>query len=124
MIPINKEAWCERYLAQFVDNNTTDSYWSLARLAEDFKFNLEDQPFIIKLFLENVMRNYANNDSVEHNTIVSTIKNLIATQPTGDFEFPYFPSRVLMQDYTGVPAIVDLAAMRDAVAAQGGNAEK
>ncbi|SEL44109.1 aconitate hydratase [Colwellia chukchiensis] len=128
MIPINKAAWCERYLANFVDNSLLKSdspvrYWSLARLAEDFKFNLAEQPFIIKLFLENVMRHYASIDDLAHETVVNTIKQLIANNASANFEFSYLPSRVLMQDYTGVPAIVDLAAMRDAVAAQGGDAK-
>jgi len=129
MIPKSKSKWCERYLAGFIDNetikeNTTLSYWSLARLAEDFKFNLADQPFIIKLFLENVMRHYASGDTIDHKTVVSTIQNLISTTASTNFEFPYFPARVLMQDYTGVPAIVDLAAMRDAIAEQNGDANK
>ena len=76
MIPNNKEAWRKRYLADFVDytpgeNSTTPHYWSLSKLAEDFQFNLDDQPFIIKLFLENVMRHFSS-----HENIVDTIDNL------------------------------------------------
>jgi len=124
VIPNNKEAWRKRYLAHFVDytpgeNSTTPHYWSLSKLAEDFQFNLDDQPFIIKLFLENVMRHFSS-----HENIVDTIDNLIARKRSNNFEFSYFPSRVLMQDYTGVPALVDLAAMRDAITEQGGNAKK
>jgi aconitate hydratase len=124
MIPVNEDAWRKKYLAHFVDNSqdknpTTYRYWSLVKLSEDFDFNLDEQPFIIKLFLENVIRHFTS-----HENIIETINNLISKGLSYDFEFSYFPSRVLMQDYTGVPALVDLAAMRDAIAEQGGDANK
>ncbi|WP_028772010.1 aconitate hydratase AcnA [Shewanella waksmanii] len=121
MIPINKAAWQERYLTRLIDNNKGNKgkiyyYWSLNKLAEDFQFNLDDLPFITKIFLENVLRNCSTNDTFNYQNVVKTIKNIVdSTSPT-NFEFPFFPSRVLMQDYTGVPALVDLAAMRDAIA--------
>jgi len=124
MIPVNEDTWRKKYLAHFVGNNqkknsTTYRYWSLVKLSEDFGFNLDEQPFIIKLFLENVIRHFAN-----HENIVETINNLVSKDLSGGFEFSYVPSRVLMQDYTGVPALVDFAAMRDAIAEQGGDANK
>ncbi len=121
MIPINKAAWQERYLTRLIDNNKDNKgsiyyYWSLNKLAEDFQFNLDDLPFITKIFLENILRNCSTNDTFNYQNVVKTIKNIVdSTSPT-NFEFPFFPSRVLMQDYTGVPALVDLAAMRDAIA--------
>lgn len=121
MIPINKAAWQERYLTRLIDNNKGNKgnifyYWSLNKLAEDFQFNLDDLPYITKIFLENTLRNCSTNDTFHYQNVVKTIKNIVdSTSPT-NFEFPFFPSRVLMQDYTGVPALVDLAAMRDAIA--------
>lgn len=127
MIPINKAAWQERYLTRLIDNNKGNKgnnyyYWSLNKLAEDFQFNLDNLPFITQIFLENFLRNCSTNDTFNYQNVVKTIKNIVdSTSPT-NFEFPFFPTRVLMQDYTGVPALVDLAAMRDAIADKGGDA--
>ena len=127
MIPINKAAWQERYFTHLINNNndeknTVGGYWSLNKLAEDFQFNLNDQPFITKLFLENVLRNCSAHDTFNYQNVVETIKSLVSKVPPANFEFPFFPARILMQDYTGVPALVDLAAMRDAIADKGGDA--
>tara|TARA_R110001583_G_scaffold46761_3_gene146513 strand:+ start:7688 stop:10477 length:2790 start_codon:yes stop_codon:yes gene_type:complete len=122
MIPPDKLAWQQKYLEHFVQHTpgkpvTEQGYWSLVKLAKDFDFNLEEQPFIIKLFLENVMRHFTT-----HSTVVDVINNLTQKEVLTGFEFSYYPSRVLMQDYTGVPALVDLAAMRDAIVKEGGDA--
>lgn len=127
MIPINKAAWQERYLTRLIDNNKGNKgninyYWSLNKLAEDFQFNLDDLPFITKIFLENVLRNCSTNDTFNYQNVVKKIKNIVASTSLANFEFSFFPTRVLMQDYTGVPAIADLAAMRDAIADKGGDA--
>lgn len=79
---------------------------------------VEKLPFTIKVLLENLLRK-------EDGTAVakSDIEAVAAWQPQQDqpAEIAYSPARVLMQDFTGVPAIVDLAAMRDAVADNGGD---
>ncbi len=78
-------------------------------------------PFTIKVLLENLLR---KEDGV---TVTKTdIEAVAGWQPNkaGNSEISFSPARVLMQDFTGVPAIVDLAAMRDAVAANGGDPAK
>ncbi|MBU3022301.1 aconitate hydratase AcnA [Aestuariibacter sp. A3R04] len=117
--------WHKHYLTMLKTNYGEKAYWSLQKLAEDFEFTLSEQPFIVKLFLENVMRHYEKNTETTSSTEIKTIiKGLSSNGQLDDYEFPFYPSRVLMQDYTGVPAIADLAAMRDAVRAAGGDAEK
>ncbi len=77
----------------------------------------ERLPFTIKILLENLLRK-EDGDTVRR----SDIETLAQWTPQQDrpAEIAYSPARVLMQDFTGVPAIVDLAAMRDAVAQNGG----
>ncbi len=117
--------WRERYLTKLDESVGENTFWSLKKLAQDFDFVLGEQPFVTKLLLENVMRNFkslADKESIA--SLQTLIKALGFAEYSSDFEFQFYPSRVLMQDYTGVPAIADLAAMRDALFAEGGNAEK
>lgn len=124
MIPVTEEQWRKRYLTTLSGSNGEKTFWSLNKLAQDFKFTLSEQPFVVRLFLENVMRCYvADLDKENSGAIQSIINGLSSNGQSDDFEFPFYPSRVLMQDYTGVPAIADLAAMRDAVSAAGGEAD-
>ena len=75
-------------------------------------------PFTIRILLENALRNKGNGfTDKQHVDIVSSWNS----KETPDKEFPYIPGRVLLQDFTGVPVAVDLAAMRDAVARKGKN---
>lgn len=78
-------------------------------------------PYSLKILLENVLR---NEDSVHltEDHILAFKKWAESGKNSADIE--YTPARVLMQDFTGVPAIVDLAAMRDAIAKSGGKPEK
>src|SRR3954452_7356290 len=88
----------------------------LAALQE--RFDVARLPFSLKILLENLLRTEGNGH-VE----ASDVEALARWQP-GDppsKEIAFTPARVLMQDFTGVPAIVDLAAMRDAIAALGGD---
>src|SRR5262244_2751171 len=77
-------------------------------------------PFSLRILLENLLRN-------EDGRFVrpDDIKALAAWQPGGaEKEIAYMPARVLLQDFTGVPAVVDLAAMREAVKKMGGNPKR
>jgi aconitate hydratase len=91
------------------------SYYSLGALAEQESVNLDRLPFSIKVLLENLLRNYETQTRqiVEEGDVL----NVANWQPSYETqqEIPYYPGRVVMQDFTGVPAVVDLAAMRDAV---------
>src|SRR5690554_2330193 len=70
--------------------------------------DVEKLPFSIRILLENVLRNY-NGFSItdEHIQNISTW-----TPDIGEKEIPYSPARILMQDFTGVPAVVDIASLR------------
>jgi len=95
-------------------------YFSLPAAAEQLG-DVSRLPFSMKVLLENLLR-------FEDGITVSTdhIKSLVAwlKDKKSDQEIAYRPARVLMQDFTGVPAVVDLAAMRDAIKALGGNPQK
>jgi aconitate hydratase len=84
-------------------------------------FHLERLPFSLKILLENLLR---REDGV--NVTAADIEFLAHWDPQAEpsREIAYMPARVLMQDFTGVPAIVDLAAMRDAIKTLGGNPER
>jgi aconitate hydratase len=85
---------------------------------EQHGFNLARLPFSLKILLENLLR---REDGV--NVTASDIEFLAAWDAKAEpsREIAYMPARVLMQDFTGVPAIVDLAAMRDAIKTLGGD---
>ena len=82
---------------------------------------VERLPFSIKILLENLLRNEDGSSVTK-----ADIQKMIDWDPNAEpnQEIAYRPARVLMQDFTGVPAIVDLAAMRDAVKKLGGEPEK
>lgn len=77
-------------------------------------------PYSLKVLLENLLR-YEDNRTVTADDVRS-IADWLKTQ-TSNREIAYRPARVLMQDFTGVPAVVDLAAMRDAMVSLGGDPE-
>jgi aconitate hydratase len=84
-------------------------------------FNLARLPFSLKILLENLLR---REDGV--NVTAADIEFLANWDAKAEpsREIAYMPARVLMQDFTGVPAVVDLAAMRDAIKTLGGNPER
>jgi len=96
-------------------------YFSLDAAAETGLGDLARLPFSLKILLENLLRH-------EDGQTVTTddVKALAAwlDDRRSDREIAYRPARVLMQDFTGVPAVVDLAAMRDAMARMGGDPER
>ncbi|MFP5205021.1 MAG: aconitase family protein, partial [Acidobacteriota bacterium] len=87
----------------------------------DRGFNLSRLPFSLKILLENLLR---REDGV--NVTAADIEFLAKWDPKAEpsREIAYMPARVLMQDFTGVPAVVDLAAMRDAIKTLGGDPER
>src|SRR5687767_5184096 len=78
-------------------------------------------PFSMKVLLENLLR-FEDGKTVTRDDIQALVDWQQTRSSTREIQ--YRPARVLMQDFTGVPAVVDLAAMRDAMARLGGNAEK
>lgn len=90
-------------------------YYSLPKAAESLG-NLDALPISLKVLLENLLRHE------DGTTVTKTDVKAVAewlTSKSSEQDIEYRPARVLMQDFTGVPAVVDLAAMRDAVAKAG-----
>src|ERR1700709_777025 len=85
------------------------------------RFDVGRLPYSIKVLLENVLR-LEDGGSVSKADVGAIASGDAAAEPS--VEIPFQPARVLMQDFTGVPAVVDLAAMRDAMAALGGGPAK
>jgi aconitate hydratase len=98
----------------------TVTYYRLQALADQGLTRLDKLPVTVRILLENALRNvgteFVDPDDVE---------SLARWKPKGasdtEVELPFLPGRVVLQDFTGVPAVVDLAAMRSAVARLGGD---
>jgi aconitate hydratase len=91
---------------------------TLYRLDRAGMAGLDRAPVTVKILLENVLRHAGGGIVTE-----ADVRALAAWHPggAGEAEVPFMPARVILQDFTGVPAVVDLAAMRDAMAALGGD---
>ena len=76
------------------------------------KYKIDHLPYSLRVLMENYLRNESDNSKYE-----SIIDKFINWDGTADknTELTFYPSRVIMQDFTGVPAVVDLASMRDAM---------
>jgi aconitate hydratase len=97
----------------------TASYLSLAKLATKTGADVAKLPHTVKILLENIARRAGGRD-------VSTADvAALARWPNGsEASIAFMPARVLMQDFTGVPAVVDLAALRSALARSGGDPKR
>ena len=97
------------------------SHYSLIAAEKNGLKGASKLPYSMKVLLENLLRHEDGNS-----VTAEDIKAVVAWQKTrtSDREIAFRPARVLMQDLTGVPAVVDLAAMRDAMKTLGGNPEK
>ncbi len=96
-------------------------YYSLQAIKEAGLGDVSQLPYSLKVLLENLLRNEDG-----RSVTVDDIKALVAWTKTrrSEREIAYRPARVLLQDFTGVPGVVDLAAMRDAVVAVGGDPQR
>jgi aconitate hydratase len=96
-------------------------YYRLAALEEAGIVDVARLPFSIRILLENILRHAGNGIiNEEHVRAVAGWR----PEPDRSVEVPFMPGRVVLQDFTGVPAVVDLAAMRDAIAALGGSPDR
>ncbi len=103
-----------------IGNAEPFAYYSLQRLKQARVASLDRLPYSIKILLESLLRNCDNYICTEDHVL-----SLANWQPQGNrWEIPYKPARVILQDFTGVPALVDLAAMRDAMKRLGGDPKK
>ncbi|WP_332059825.1 aconitate hydratase AcnA [Bartonella sp. CB74] len=98
------------------------TYYSLIEAEKNGLHGVSRLPFSMKVILENLLR-FEDGRTVKREDILNVAKWLKNKGSTGA-EIAYRPARVLMQDFTGVPAVVDLSAMRDAMVKLGGDAEK
>ena len=94
-------------------------YYSLAELQKQGR-NLSKLPYSIRILVENALRNYDGFAITQEN--VETVLGW-APKPA-DKEIPFMPARVLMQDFTGVPAVVDIASIRGEMARKGKDPNK
>lgn len=109
-------------LSEMVVGGKVYKYFSLKKASNALGFDLKKLPYSMRVLLENILRHEdgENNNLDSLNSFTSWISN----KGKSNEEVGFFPSRVLMQDFTGVPAIVDLAAMRDAMSKLGGDVSK
>ncbi len=99
-----------------------DRSYEIFRLeALQSKFDVARLPFSLKVLLENLLRN-EDGESIRAEDIEALARWDAGAEPSREIAFT--PARVVMQDFTGVPAVVDLAAMRDAIEEMGGDAEQ
>ncbi len=99
-------------------NGKTYTYFSLDALKQQNIGHVDRLPFSIKVLLESMLRNV--DGFVVNADDVTGLANWNAKKPA-PVELPFMPGRVVLQDFTGVPCVVDLAAMRDAMKALGGD---
>ena len=101
-------------------NGKTYHYFSLPKLGQ--KFDIARLPYSMKILLENLLRHEDGGQTVGPEHIEAVAKWEATKEP--DTEIAFMPARVVLQDFTGVPCVVDLAAMRDAVVKLGGQADQ
>ena len=102
--------------AKLDTSSGTVGYYSLHALQNAGLIDLDRTPFSIRILVENALRQSDGGPATPED-----VERVAGWRPDerSDREFPYMPGRVALQDFTGVPCVVDLAAMRDAVAKWG-----
>ncbi len=116
-MPLSENSFGARHTLEVGDRS-----YEIFRLgALQQRFDVARLPFSLKVLLENLLRTEGNG-SVTAADIEALASWDAKAQPSKEIAFT--PARVLMQDFTGVPAVVDLAAMRDAIAEMGGDASR
>ncbi|MCI0455136.1 MAG: aconitate hydratase AcnA [Candidatus Dadabacteria bacterium] len=96
-------------------------FYSLKSLGDALKVDISRHPFSIKILIENVLRHCDGNLVTEDD--VRAIASWNAKKPA-ESEIPFLPARVMLQDFTGVPCVADLAAMRSAVHKMDGDTKR
>jgi len=118
MTPTGKDSLNTR--STLTVGSKTYSYYSLSKAAETLG-DLARLPFSMKVLLENLLRS-EDGETVTEKDLQAMAEWLKERRVSREIQ--YRPARVLMQDFTGVPAVVDLAAMRDAMTSLGGDPQK
>jgi aconitate hydratase len=109
------------YRSQIEIKNRTYTIFDITQLEKKGIADIKRLPYSIKILVENLLRKLDGRV-----VLAEDLENIARWQKSYEtpVEIPYHPARVLMQDFTGVPAVVDLAAMRDAVKGLGGDPQK
>jgi aconitate hydratase A / 2-methylisocitrate dehydratase len=94
--------------------------YEIFRLDRAGAANLDRLPYTVKVLLENMLRGAAAEQELVRPADVQALATWDPASPA-EYEVPFMPARVILQDFTGVPCVVDLAAMRDAMAEMGGD---
>src|SRR5215211_9540729 len=100
----------------------TYAYYSLPAAEKNGLKGISKLPFSMKVLLENLLRNEDGRSVTKED--IEAVAAWLVNKGLTEYEIAYRPARVLMQDFTGVPAVVDLAAMRDAMVSLGGDPRK
>lgn len=117
---VMNEKWKLNYKKSLLFNDTEYSYYSLEALSNHFNVDISHLPFTIKVYLEAAIRN------MDEKKIKKEHVERLVKWNTEDriSEVPFKPHRVLLHDTTGIPALVDLALLRDVMCEQGEDANK
>ena len=116
-----KDAFGARARMEGVQENIY--YYRLDALTQHGVQGLDRLPFTVKIVLENLLR-HLDDELVNADDVLSLANWTPGKSSSSEAEYPYMPGRVLLQDFTGVPAVADLAAMRSAVARMNGDPKK
>jgi len=114
-------------MSNFIETSVIDlavrkfNFFSLPQAAKKLNRDISKLPFSLKILLENLVRNF-DGEVVREEHLLAVIDSVKNSEKR--IEIAFSPARVLMQDFTGVPAVVDLAAMRDAVKKMGKDPKK
>ena len=101
-------------------DNKKGLFYDLSSIEGLYGCNIDKLPYSMRVLLEGALRNCDDFLITEED-----VKNIASWEPNGERgEIPFRPSRVILQDFTGVPAVVDLAALRDAMVEMGGDPNK
>src|SRR6266700_3737868 len=117
----NKDLFGARTTLQGVSRKIT--YFHLDALTQRGVKGIDRLPFTVKIILENALR-YAGGELVTEDDVLSLARWSPGQASKSEAEYPFLPARVLLQDFTGVPAVADLAAMRSAMARMHGDPQK
>lgn len=109
----------EQYKKIINHNNNKYSYFDIDQFCQEENVSIHALPYTIRILLESLLRKQDGVDVKKSN--VSDLAHYQPQNPQG--EVPFKPSRVILQDFTGVPVVVDLASMRDAIRENGGDPE-
>lgn len=111
----------QKFVKQVQVDGVAYSFFDIQELSKNGLGDIDRLPYSIRILVENLLRKLDGKIVTEKD-----LRTITAWQKSYDapVEIPYHPARVLMQDFTGVPAVVDLAAMRDAVKKLGGDPAK